>query len=548
MDRVQSLVGATLVAFLVGCGGGGGGGGSPSPGGPTTPTPPTPAPASVRLAVTQPDIEQVLDWPAISAAAAGGTWSATNLGTEQVYLQLRDSLDRVAAVTVQAPSNGQWRFELAPAEDVPDGATTGQLTIRACKDAQCATEWAGASVSLAYKLDTRRSAGWLTAQKGASHDGFVPITLDPARFTERWTWAFDGTIEQGARIHAAVGAAGNVIVGTDIHAGNNYLFALDEQTGTRKWQVPFVGRFPANNPPAVANGKIYMQVTGQTDTFLWALRASDGSVVFKSAFESQWGHTLAPTPFGDAVYINGGFNGGSVYAFDALLGTKRWEATVPYRDMTTPAVDANGAYFHSGSGVEQWKLADGSNVGTIADPFADGMTTMNSAYRAAPVISGGRLFAYSTGVPGGAGFGSGYELEPPYYQRVLSGFDLTTRTYRWTTENLYANQPAAAHGLVFIGRSMPASLDALDAATGDIVWSWTPTSEQGNSFFRNVVVTNNLVFASTDKAIFAIDLATRAVAWSYPKPGAISIIADRTLLITEGGKETTGRVIAIGLK
>lgn len=546
MDRMLGLIGVALATVLAGCGGGGGGGSRNPPSGPITPPQP-PAVASVRVTTTQTAIEQVLDWPAMPTSVASGTWIGSNLGNQQVYLQLRDSLGRLSAAIVQAPANGQWSFQLAPREDVPDGATTGQITVRACKDAQCATEWAESSISLPYKLQTLRQAGWLTVQKGARHDGYVPVSLDPGKFAERWTWTFPGTIEAGARIHQAVGADGTVIVGTDVHFGQNYLFALDEQTGVQKWKVPFGTRLAAHNPPAVANGKVYVQTTGQADTFLWAFNASDGSVAFKSAFESQWGYTLAPTPFSDGIYINGGFNGGSVYAFDAREGTKRWEATVPYRELTTPAVDATGAYFHSGRGLETWRLSDGSSVGTIDDPFADGMAPLNSGYRSAPVISEGRLFAYST-ANGWSGLGASIELEPPYYQRVASAFDLATRKYLWTTRELYATQPAGAHGLFFIARSMPASLDAINAATGEIVWSWVPTSTQGSSFFRNVAVSRNLVFASTDKAVFAIDLASHAVAWSYPKPGAISIIADRTLLITVGGKETDGNVVAIGLK
>jgi outer membrane protein assembly factor BamB len=68
------------------------------------------------------------------------------------------------------------------------------------------------------------------------------------------------------------------------------------------------------------------------------------------------------------------------------------------------------------------------------------------------------------------------------------------------------------------------------------------------TFHRNVVVTNNLVFVSTNRAVYALDLATRKPVWQSPTPGHISISASRMLYIATGARESTGRVVAFRLR
>jgi outer membrane protein assembly factor BamB len=92
------------------------------------------------------------------------------------------------------------------------------------------------------------------------------------------------------------------------------------------------------------------------------------------------------------------------------------------------------------------------------------------------------------------------------------------------------------------------SLDAIDEATGKVLWSWIPSGTDSTSFHRNIVVTDNLLFVGTDKAVFALDLATKAPVWSYPKPGMLAISAGRTLYIVTGATASDGGLVAIKLK
>jgi len=50
-------------------------------------------------------------------------------------------------------------------------------------------------------------------------------------------------------------------------------------------------------------------------------------------------------------------------------------------------------------------------------------------------------------------------------------------------------------------------LDAVSEADGHVEWSWTPPAND-SSFHRNIVVTRNLLFVSTDMNVYATDIMT----------------------------------------
>jgi outer membrane protein assembly factor BamB len=94
------------------------------------------------------------------------------------------------------------------------------------------------------------------------------------------------------------------------------------------------------------------------------------------------------------------------------------------------------------------------------------------------------------------------------------------------------------------------ALDALSEKDGHVLWSWTPPA--GNGYFRrNIVVTKNLVFVSTDANVYAIDLNTHQQVWQYPKPGMLAISSNLNLYIAnyvEPLRASDGNLDAIRLK
>lgn len=179
----------------------------------------------------------------------------------------------------------------------------------------------------------------------------------------------------------------------------------------------------------------------------------------------------------------------------------------------------------------------GTTSATITDPFG---SNPDEDYHGAPMIGGrNNVFTFAGGASSNV---------EQYEQRVFSSFNINTKSYEWSTSYAYLTAPAVANGLIYAARNSPMSLDAIDEATGKVLWGWAPSGNGDASFHRNIVVTRNILFLSTDKAVYALDLATKMPVWSNPTPGMLAISADRTLYIATGARESTGRLVAVKLK
>jgi outer membrane protein assembly factor BamB len=497
----------------------------------------------VVVAITTAPIAETVDLGDDYRISVSGTWSPTNLGTNKVYLQVSDSGGTFTTPAVQiASADFKFSYVMPLMTGLPNTPRSGTLTVRACRDDLCTRPYADASASVNYQLQFMRIAEWETHQRNAAHNGYVPITLDPAKFAKTWEWQRPAGSEPIGGINAVATSNGSVYLTTDVYFGDAKLYALNESTGQVRWNVSF-GNVPALNPPAFNDGRIYVATTGHENTFLWSFDAADGTFKFKSAFGAQWPHVLAPTAYEGEVYTNGGYFGGYVYAYDRLSGAPLWQAGAGDDDMSTPAVDSNNVYHHSGTALLIWNRMTGEQVANIPDPF--GIPTGYS-YHSAPILGGrSNVVAFA----GSAFSGRASANVEQYEQRVLSSFNIGAKIWEWSTANAYLTQPALANGVIYAGRNRPMSLDAIDETTGKILWSWTPPAGQTDTeFHRNIVVTRNLLFVSTDQAVYAIDLATRQSVWRYPVPGMLAISANRTLYIAAGARESNGKLIAIRLK
>lgn len=445
---------------------------------------------------------------------------------------------------VTSLAGGRYSVLLRTAPSLAVGEYNGVVTLRLCRESPCASAIAGTTVTVPYTVRVQGAASvtpdWQTHQGNAAHTGHVPVTLDPARFAYAWEWRRSTSGVLGF-INAVVTEGDRVFVTDDEYHGSlTSLYALNETDGSLAWRQDFIN-YPALNPPAVANGIVYTATTGHENTFLWAFRANDGTPVFRSAFAGQWPHVLAPTVRDGRVFTNGGYYGGGVYGYDATSGASLWSVFSGDDDMSTPAVDGHHVYHHSGNSLEVYSAATGVPVASITDPQ---VADSGYSYHGAPMLgSDDHIIAFS----GGAFSGRASASTEQYGSRPLTNFSLAARAMRWRSNSTYLTAPAVANGVVYAGRNNPKSLDALDERTGQVLWSW-PGTAQDTTFHRNVLVTNNLVFVSTDRAIHAIDLNTRQSVWSYPAPGMLAMSAGGTLYIVEGAREPTGRLIAIRLK
>jgi outer membrane protein assembly factor BamB len=527
MHLLRLLPAPFACVILAACGGGSSG--------------PAPAPApGVQLVPSVTSITKDISLGDELGITLGGSWTGSNLGSSPVYLQLRDSANGLVGETRLLPPSASLGTVTTSAALGP-GEHTGNLELRACADAQCGSVYAGSTISLPYTLNVAEIADWKTHQRDAAHRGFVPITLKPSSFAFAWKWARPRASEPIGGINAVATAGQKVYITTDVYFGEATLYALDEATGSEAWKRSF-GVMPALAPPAVSNGRVYAATSGHENTFLWTFDSAKGDYIAKAAFSGQWPHLMAPTPSGSQVFTGAGYYGGETYAFSTQTNTLEWTHSAGgVWDMFTPAVDAAAVYHYNGLALYVIDRVTGATSFSIGDPFGK---NAGFSYHGSPIL-GTRNNVLA--LAGGASSWRASSNAEAYDQRVIGSFSLTRKTHEWASSNAYQTTPAVANGVVYAGRNSPMSLDAIDEATGKVLWSWAPSGAD-TSFHRNVVVTNNLLFVSTDRAVYAIDLANRNPVWSYPQPGMLAISASRTLFIATGATSSDGGLVAIKLK
>ena len=386
---------------------------------------------------------------------------------------------------------------------------------------------------------------WVTFQGDAGHTGFVNGSFDPTVFTPIWTWsAPPNTGENLVHINSVATGAGKVFVTKDIYFDQAAIYALNESDGSVSWTYAF-GTMASEGPPAVANGDIFVPTTDPGEQCVnWAINATSGLYQFKMPSTCQWSAFFAPTALGGSVLQTS--QNGTIYSYSIFSGGLQWSLPAGAYDQTTPAADAQYAYqYGTSTGSPALHVFDkmtGATVATIADPFAPPFSGY-SMFSAPMLGASGDAIVFS----GGGLSGYGWSSSEQYGNRPLVSYNVAGKAIGWRSANAYLTHPAVANGVIYAARNAPASLDALSEADGHVLWSWTPPA--GNtSFHRNTVVTNNLVFVSTDANVYAIDLSTHQAVWHYAMPGMLAISGNSILYIATGATLSDGNLVAIKLK
>jgi outer membrane protein assembly factor BamB len=383
---------------------------------------------------------------------------------------------------------------------------------------------------------------WATFQGNAGHTGFVNAQFDPAVFTPIWTWsAPPNTGGNLVHINSVATGAGKVFVTKDIYFDQAELYALNEADGSLNWTYAF-GSMANEGPPAVGNSSVFVPTNDPgSHCAMWAIDASLGTYQFKMPSTCQWSAFFAPTPLDGSVLQTS--QGGAVYSYSIFSGGLQWSHPSGAYDQSTPAADAQYAYQYgvSSPALNVFDRMTGASVASITDPFAPASTSY-SMFSAPMLGANGDVIAFS----GGGFSGYGWSSSEQYGSRPLVSYDIAGKTIAWRSANAYLTHPAIANGVIYAARNAPATLDALSEADGHVLWSWTPPA--GNtSFHRNIVVTNNLVFVSTDANVYAIDLNTHQAVWQYAKPGMLAISGSSILYIATGATLSDGNLVAIKL-
>jgi outer membrane protein assembly factor BamB len=499
---------------LAGCGGGGGGGsGDGTPATNTAGAWLTFTPSAPSVTQYQSDAEYVV----IRATASRAL-------TTPVRIAIVDPKGLISSeVDIATLSVDSYQATLRTVPTLAVGTHSTTLEVRVCEDAPetCAKPHPGSPWHVPLTVQVKPSSTktalsdigslstWATYQGAAAHTGFADASFDPAAFSRRWGIPAQ-TIDKGFFFSTAIDSGRAFFIQRDA-TGHSQLLAVSEDTGEIAWKATLGGARLAN-PPAAANGRVYVTTTEEHDNYLWVFEQASGTLVTKRPLRQRSMPHTAPTVSGSDVYLVSGYSGG-ISKYSDRTGDFSWSSEVDTGDGRSPATDGSLVYSSKTSTGTLYAL----DAATGATAYVIGDAESGSSIDLAAQVM---LTSSDLAVVNGA---------------QLMAFDLRTRTRKWALDTAAYGNVAYANGTVYaIGRDSD-KLEARAVATGELLWS---TANLG-PYFSQLIVTRNLAFASSPWSTIAIDLATHAVVWTYPHGGSLAISRRGVLYILSENGELT---------
>ena len=508
-----SLAGFILLA---GCGGGGGGGSSSAP-----------APTISDGLSSASGTASVLEGATATTQTVTATVTTTGNFTTSVVPDIaydKAVYSSVAAVAGATP--GTYTVTLTTQPNLGGGTYASPVTFRLCQDTACSQVYAGTTQTYNFTL-TVNLLDWVTFQRNAGHTGYVHVALDPTKFATAWTF----TNPDNSDSAPVITAGGAAFFGAQPHK----VYSLNEATGAVNWVKDLSTDVNAVNPGAMAyaNGSLYVPTSSLSPPYgnnaVWTLDATTGKAGVSSPFQSQGAGFNSPVVQGGDLFFAQGYYGGVVYRYALPAGTQTWASAVDpgvSTNQQSPAVDNNYVYFSNHFSVAIYNRTDGSLYAKVGDPVT--FTGPALGYESPVITAAGHVLI---------------SRNPS-----LIAVDPVSKSVVWRSKANYDQQPAAASGVIYVGRSFPYAIDALSDTDGSVLWSWSiPATDI--QLIGNPVVCDNLLFVSTDKATYAIDLKTHQTAWTTAAHGQLSLSAGYILYIaSEAQSGASGAVTAVKLR
>lgn len=121
----------------------------------------------------------------------------------------------------------------------------------------------------------------------------------------------------------------------------------------------------------------------------------------------------------------------------------------------------------------------------------------------------------------------------------LISFDLTARAIGWSRQASFTGSVTVTPTELYVVNS--GQVESHKVSDGSLVGTWVPPE---GAVKPPLIVTKNLLFASTTAATYAVELTSLRQVWSYPAGGALALTKDGLLLIAQ----STGKLSAITVK
>lgn len=508
-----------LLSFLTACGGGGGGGST------------APSSSSAALTFSPSSITETYfegDSIAISIMATVNIAPSGN-----VYAYIIDNTGIVSTnATVAMGPGGGYIATINTSPILPVGHYQGVFQVKLCPDAACKSQYQGSPSLLPFDITVAASSNlttlsqwpgvnnWETFQGNAAHTGYVPVTLDEKKFSSRWHI----NEPNDATITPVVVANGLVYMAIAISPSKT-IIAFREADGSIAWQR-WIGNGGMTSPPAVSNGKVFLSSIDWQSNLI-SYDAVSGDQIFKTSLPYQV-FEFPPTVTADAVYDNPGMFG-RIYNVDSVTGLENWLSDLSPSsnyDTWAPAIDDNYVYACiTNIGLDVLDKSTGLVSYNIPPQSVSQQSTVSQHNSLAPVIGENKsVYCIDDDVQASSG-------APAH--NTLTRYDTTAREVSWSLQGSYQINPVVANGVVYVANVSPYQLEARSATNGALLWKWTPPRADETDYFgNNLIVTDNMIFVSTNKQLYAISLTSHAPVWTYWKPGRIAISQNGVLYIS----------------
>ena len=435
---------------------------------------------TVQVDVTR-DATSVVDVTLDAAPAAVLTGTVTSGGN--AVPDARVSLDEGDVAPVWTDDEGRYRFDL----------TAGEWTLRvraAGHEPASQTVTVQGTTTHNVRLDPLPGGvgdkAWDTHLGDLARTGLADEGAHAPTLARAWQTELGGD----TAFSSPVIADGRAYVTT----ADGRLHALDVTTGERTWT--YQSGVNTRGTPTVSGGTVYIgggddrtlhAIDAATGERRWTYRAGDGRLTYAT-----------PAVVDGSVLITTGWgpdDGGFVHSIDTATGEKQWVTDVGAQSFFGPAVSAGIAVAAS---VDEKRLtgldvATGEVRWTYERPGAD-------TFIGSPSIAGGSVYAVTTGDNGDG---------------VVLALDAATGERRWETDHGdgQGNTPVVFGDAVIAGTHSSGLLAAYDRTSGKRLWRVSAGSAVTGS---TAVTADGYVLLGTQitDQVMAVDAATGDVVWS----------------------------------
>lgn len=340
---------------------------------------------------------------------------------------------------------------------------------------------------------------WSSVQGNSAHTGFLNVPSDASKFRKVWTLPLaenEYIIEQPLLTDTMVFFS----IRREINPSSFYVFtrAVNIATGKVVWEQDWY-----SNALYYADGELFDVSAG----ILYAYVAETGNLKYTLRLaDDNGGYRTAIFATKDTLYVA---TGEHIQAFNRKNLQLKWTKEELYNDNDAPQLPA----------------VDGRFIAEVTHGGIDLYNTKTGRHLA-NIDSGGYLLSFAMNVPvldthNKAVYNCFRQPDTQY----LFAFDLETRKIKWKVPNKWGQVAVAGDEVYAYNWGDGISrIDALDALTGTLKWSWSPPAEEKLYFWPGPVITQDHIFvpgssngsSNGSSQVYALSRTDHKLVWSTP--------------------------------